>query len=53
MPAPQRLPRAEYMAAPPAAGLRLLYPASMQWRPKESARRDKIELLGFDPFEGL
>ncbi|PKW00384.1 hypothetical protein SAMN05428944_8045 [Streptomyces sp. 1222.5] len=41
------------MAAPPAAGLRLLYPASMQWRPKESARRDKIELLGFDPFEGL
>ncbi|MEW1569582.1 endonuclease domain-containing protein [Streptomyces sp. NPDC093509] len=46
-------PRADYMLLPPAAALNLLYPASLQWRPKESTRRYKIQLLGFDPFEGL
>ncbi|MGV9567784.1 endonuclease domain-containing protein [Streptomyces sp. NPDC003480] len=46
-------PRADYLLAPPAAGLNLVYPASQQWRPKESTRQRVIEQLGFDPFEGL
>ncbi|MET9734492.1 endonuclease domain-containing protein [Streptomyces sp. NPDC006458] len=46
-------PRADYLAAPPAAGLVLIYPASEQWRPKESTRQRVISELGFDPFEGL
>ncbi|MDX3165896.1 endonuclease domain-containing protein [Streptomyces scabiei] len=46
-------PKADYQNTPPAAGLGLLYPAGEQWRPKESTRRNKIEMLGFDPFEGL
>jgi hypothetical protein len=46
-------PRADYMLDPPAAGLNLTYPASQQYRPKESTRREKIALLGLDPFEGL
>ncbi|MET8680946.1 endonuclease domain-containing protein [Streptomyces sp. NPDC004647] len=46
-----RCPRAEYMSRPPAAGLVLRYPPYLEWRPKESTRRRKIELLGFDPLE--
>ncbi|QKV98320.1 hypothetical protein HUT19_42145 (plasmid) [Streptomyces sp. NA02950] len=46
-------PKADYQLAPPAAGLGLIYPASEEWRPKESTRQRKIEELGFDPFEGL
>ncbi|MFJ7300278.1 MULTISPECIES: endonuclease domain-containing protein [Actinomycetes] len=46
-------PRADYMLVPPAAALNLVYPAGLQWRPKESTRQYKIQLLGFDPFEGL
>ncbi|WP_229886611.1 endonuclease domain-containing protein [Streptomyces griseoflavus] len=41
-------PRADYLLSPPAAGLNLRYPAS-----QEATRQRKIELLGFDPFEGL
>jgi hypothetical protein len=46
-------PRADYQNAPPAAGLSLIYPVSDEWRTRESTRQRKIELLGFDPFEGL
>ncbi|WP_455355930.1 endonuclease domain-containing protein [Streptomyces sp. SYSU K217416] len=46
-------PKADYLLSPPAAGLHLRYPASQEWRPKEATRRWKIEMLGFDPFEGL
>ncbi|GAA0924822.1 endonuclease domain-containing protein [Streptomyces thermoalcalitolerans] len=46
-------PRADYLLSPPAAGLNLVYPASQQWRPKESTRQRVIEQLGFDPFEEL
>ena len=40
--------RADYMNNPPAAHLKIPYPPSMAWRPKESTRQQKIELLGFD-----
>ncbi|MFF2206349.1 endonuclease domain-containing protein [Streptomyces sp. NPDC058145] len=43
-------PGADYLLVPPAAGLRLVYPASQQWRPKEATRQRVIEQLGFDPF---
>ncbi|MFE7070448.1 endonuclease domain-containing protein [Streptomyces sp. NPDC057620] len=46
-------PKGDYLLTPPAAALRLLYPTSQQWRPKESTRQRKIQMLGFDPFEGL
>ncbi|KIF67089.1 hypothetical protein HY68_35730 [Streptomyces sp. AcH 505] len=46
-------PKAEYLRSPPAAALNLLYPASEEWRPKETTRQRKIQMLGFDPFEGL
>ncbi|MFC8570712.1 endonuclease domain-containing protein [Streptomyces sp. NPDC057245] len=46
-------PRADYQNAPPAAGLGLIYPLSDEWRTRDSTRRRKVELLGFDPFEGL
>jgi hypothetical protein len=46
-------PRADYQNVPPAAGLSLIYPVSDEWRTRESTRQRKIELLGFDPFEGL
>lgn len=44
-------PKAEYMDRPPAAHLGLVYPASAQWKPKASTRAQKLEELGFDPFE--
>lgn len=43
-------PKAEYMDHPPAAHLALPYPLSLAYKPTESARRQKIELLGFDPL---
>ncbi|MGW7542603.1 endonuclease domain-containing protein [Streptomyces sp. NPDC054770] len=43
-------PKAEYMSNPPAAYLALPYPPSLAYVPKESTRRQKIELLGFDPL---
>ncbi|MEV5843691.1 endonuclease domain-containing protein [Streptomyces sp. NPDC051985] len=43
-------PKAEYMSNPPAAHLALPYPPSLAYVPKESTRRQKIELLGFDPL---
>ncbi|MFE2070450.1 endonuclease domain-containing protein [Streptomyces sp. NPDC059467] len=43
-------PKAEYMSNPPAAYLVLPYPPSLAYVPKESTRRQKIELLGFDPL---
>ncbi|WP_435219218.1 hypothetical protein [Streptomyces sp. bgisy034] len=46
-------PRADYLLVPPAAGLHLTYPAGQQWLPKEATRLCKIDLLGFDPFEGF
>ncbi|MET8291130.1 endonuclease domain-containing protein [Streptomyces sp. NPDC005132] len=46
-------PRADYLLAPPADALNLMYPAGQQWRPKESTRLRVIEQLGFDPFEDL
>lgn len=44
-------PKSDYMARPPAARLGLMYPSHLEWKPKESTRVEKIELLGFDPFE--
>ncbi|MGW7383874.1 hypothetical protein [Streptomyces sp. NPDC054794] len=38
------------MNDPPAAHLTLAYPPYLAWRPKESTRWHKIELLGFDPL---
>ncbi|MFJ4473134.1 endonuclease domain-containing protein [Streptomyces sp. NPDC089424] len=46
-------PRADYQNTPPAAALGLIYPLSDEWRTTDATRRRKIELLGFDPFEGL
>lgn len=46
-------PRADYQNAPPAADLGLIYPMSDEWRTRDSTRRRKIALLGFDPFDGL
>ncbi|MFE5049056.1 hypothetical protein ACFRAI_22370 [Streptomyces sp. NPDC056637] len=43
-------PKADYMNHPPAEHLQLMYPASMEWKPKASTRDRKIGMLGFDPF---
>jgi hypothetical protein len=43
-------PKADYLNAPPAAYLQLLYPEAQVWRPKEELRQRKIAMLGFDPF---
>ncbi|AVH55638.1 hypothetical protein C4B68_07420 [Streptomyces dengpaensis] len=43
-------PKAEYMNNPPAAHLALAYPPYLAYEPKESTRKRKIELLGFDPL---
>jgi hypothetical protein len=46
-------PKAEYMAHPPAAFLRLSYPKHLEWKPSAARRAQVIGDLGFDPFEGL
>ncbi|AWZ07873.1 MULTISPECIES: endonuclease domain-containing protein [unclassified Streptomyces] len=46
-------PNADYMRCPPAAAPALTHPVHEEFRTKWSTRRRKIELLGFDPFEGL
>lgn len=46
-------PKADYMARPPAAHLRLVYPKYLEWKPTGARREQVIGFLGFDPFEEL
>ncbi|WP_159054265.1 hypothetical protein [Streptomyces sp. AS58] len=46
-------PCADYQHTPHEAALGLTYPLSDEWRTADATRCREIELLGFDPFEGL